>query len=469
MNTKDFVSKVNNGEIDVVSHVKESLEKLEEINNEYYYLNSFAKNDALMQAKEVAKNPKGKLAGVLVSIKDAICAKGIQTRAGSKILNGYRPVFDATIVRKIKDEGGIIVGTTAQDEFGFGVFCVNVGKGMSVPLNPFDKERVCGGSSGGSAGLTQKCHFPHISLGESTGGSIVNPGSFCGVPALCPTYGRVSRNGLIDYGNSLDKIGPMGKSTYDVALMLNVIAGEDKMDSTTISKETEDYTDYMQKDIKGLKIGVIKEGFTKDINKKVREKCWEAINKLKEIGADYEEVSTPLTIEYGLSSYYMLAASEASTNLSKYCGMRYGVQENMNENFNEYFSKIRSENFGDETKRRIIIGTFARMSGVRDAFYIKAAKIRTKIIEEYKELFKKYDILISPSVPFIAPKFTETEKMTPLQHYMADVLTIGPNLAGLPHMNINAGFSDGMPVGVLITADHFNEGKLVQVAKEFEK
>ncbi|MFW6014480.1 MAG: amidase family protein [Nanoarchaeota archaeon] len=469
MNTKEFVSKVNNGEIDVKSHVKESLEKFEAINNEYHYFNSFAKEDALKQAEEVSKNPKGKLAGVLVSIKDAICAKGIETRAGSKILSGYKPVFDATVVRRIKDEGGIIIGTTAQDEFGFGVFSVNVGKGMTAPLNPFDKERVCGGSSGGSAGIAQKAEVPHISLGESTGGSIVNPGSFCGVPALCPTYGRVSRNGLIDYGNSLDKIGPMGKSAYDVALMLNVIAGFDGMDSTTLPKETEDYTSYFQKDIKGLKIGVIKEGFSEDINKQVREKCFEAVNKLSKLGAVYEEVSTNLTIEYGLSSYYMLAASEASTNLAKYCGMRYGVQENMNENFNEYFSKIRSQNLGDETKRRIIIGTFARMSGVREAFYLKAAKIRTKIIEEYKNLFKKYDILISPSVPFVAPKFTETEKMTPLQNYMADVLTIGPNLAGLPHMNVNTGFVEGLPVGMTMIADHLNEGRLIQFAKEFEK
>ena len=469
MQTEEFVSKVKKKEIDIVSYVKEKLSEIESINDEYKFLNTLAKDEAISQARELSKNPRGSLAGVLVSVKDAICVKDIETRAGSKMLSGYKPVFDATVIKKIKDEGGIIIGTTAQDEFGFGAFSVNVGKGLNIPLNPFDKERVCGGSSGGSAAIAQKLDFPHISIGESTGGSIVNPASFCGVFGLCPTYGRVSRYGLIDFGNSLDKIGPMAKSTYDMALMLNVISGKDDMDSTTLSHEVEDYTKYLNKDLKGLKIGIIKEGFSDDIDKNVREKCLSAIEKLKDLGADASEVSTKNTIEYGVPAYYMLSTSEASTNLAKYCGMRYGVQEKMQEGFNEYFSRIRSQNFGDEVKRRIIIGTFARMSGFRDAYYMKSAKIRTKIIEEYKKLFSEYDVLVNPSVPVLPPKFTEVEKMTPLQHYLADVLTIGPNLAGLPHLNVNAGFHEGIPVGMTLIADHLKEGKLLQIAKEFEK
>lgn len=466
---KEFIKKVQNKEIDIVEHTKKVIEEAKRINDEYNFFTTISEEEALKQAKELAKNPKGKLAGVAVTLKDAICAKDIETKAGSKILTGYKPVFDSTVVERIKNEGGIIIGKTTQDEFGFGTFNVNAGLDMPVPLNPYDKERACGGSSGGSGGITKKAEFPHISLGESTGGSIVNPGSFCGVNALCPTYGRVSRYGLIDYGNSLDKIGPIAKTTYEAALMLDVIAGHDNRDSTTLNEEKDDYYSYLDKDIKGLKVGVIKEGFTEDIDQNVRAKCEEAIKKLQELGAEYEEVSTPLAIEYGLPAYYMISTSEASTNLAKLCGIRYGATEKLEGNFNEYFSKVRSNNFGKEAKRRIIIGTFARMSGYRNAYYIKSAKIRTKVINEYKELFKKFDVLVCPTVPVLPPRFDEIDKMTPLQHYLADVLTIGPNLAGLPHMNITAGFHEELPVGMSIIADHMSEGKLLQVAKEFEK
>ena len=360
----------------------------------------------------------------------------------------------------MKKEGGLVIGKTSQDEFGFGSFNVNVGLGMKIPLNPFDKERACGGSSGGSAGITNKASFRHISLAESTGGSIVCPASFCGVAGLCPTYGRVSRYGLMDYSNSLDKIGPMAKNVEDIALMMEVIAGFDKNESTSLNVAVEKYTDFLGKDIKKLKIGIIKEAFGKGTDKEITKMILDKIS-----GLNYDEISLPLTNKYGVYTYYLIAMCEASTNLAKYCGMRYGIHEKLEGNFNEYFSKVRSHNFNEESKRRIIIGTFARMAGYRDAYYIKAMQLRTKIIEEYKKLFKKYDVLISPTMPVVAPRFKEIEKLTPLQMYMMDILTVGPNLAGLPHLTIPVGFKDEMPVGMMFIGDHLAEGKIIQAGR----
>ncbi|MEK6876506.1 MAG: amidase family protein, partial [Nanoarchaeota archaeon] len=299
------------------------------------------------------------------------------------------------------------------------------------------------------------------------GGSIESPASFCGVFGLCPTYGRVSRYGLMDYANSLDKIGPLGKSVYDVALLLETTSGFDENESTTINKPTEKYTESINNKTKNMRIGIIKESF-KDIDKNVEKNVRNGIKKLEEHGAKAEEISLKLPIEHGISTYYIIATSEASTNLAKYCGMRYGIAEKLEGNFNEYFTKVRSNNFGDEAKRRIILGTFARMSGYRDAYYIKATKVRAMIVDEYKKLFKKYDALVSPTMPIVAPKFSEIEKLTPLQNYMMDIMTVSPNLAGLPHLNVPAGESNGLPVGMMLTADHLQEGKVIQLGSIFD-
>tara|TARA_Y100000310_G_scaffold18735_2_gene18362 strand:- start:6607 stop:8016 length:1410 start_codon:yes stop_codon:yes gene_type:complete len=469
MNSLEFIQKIKNKEIDIVEHTKKVIEECKKLNKEYHYFNVISEELALQQAKQIKKEPRGKLAGLPVSVKDCICVKDIESRAGSKILSGYKPVYDATVIEKLKKEGAIIIGKTAQDEFGFGSFSVNVGLGMKVPVNPFDKERSCGGSSGGSAGITQKASFPHIAIAESTGGSIECPASFCGVNGFCPTYGRISRYGLIDYANSLDKIGPMGKTIEEIALMLNVIAGHDKKDSTSINKPTEDYISFLKKPVKGLKIGIIKDYLGEGVDKEVKVKVIEAIKKLEEEGAKTEEISLPLTSKHALPAYYIIALSEASTNLAKYSGMRYGAHEKLEGNFNEYFSKVRSNNFTKESKRRIIIGTFARMAGFRDAYYIKAVQIRTKIIQEYKKVFRKYDCLISPTMPVVAPKFDEIKKLTPLQNYMMDIMTVGPNLAGLPHMSLNVGLKDNMPIGMMLIADHLEEGKLLQIGSGLEK
>ena len=436
--------------------IKKVIQECKKINKEYNYFNTIS--------EDVKVDGSGRLKDVVVSVKDCICVKDVESRAGSKILEGYNPLFDATVISKVKKDGGVVIGKTAQDAFGFGSFAVNVGKDMKVPLNPFDKDRCCGGSSGGAAGFTQKAPFRHIALSESTGGSIVCPASFCGVIGLCPTYGRVSRYGLMDYANSLDKIGPMAKSMEDIALMMEVIAGFDSNESTSLDEPVPKYTEFVDKDIKGLKIGVVKESFGNGVDDEVKEKVKLGIDKLEKLGAKVEEVSLPLTWKYSVPTYYLLAMCEASTNLAKFCGMRYGASEPIKGSFNDYFSKVRSDYFNDESKRRIIIGTFARMAGHRDAYYIKAAKVRTKIIDEYKAVFKKFDLLVSPTMPFVAPKFKEIEKLSPLQNYMADILTAGPNLAGLPHVSVPVGFDkNNMPIGLMLIGDHLNEEKLIQV------
>jgi aspartyl-tRNA(Asn)/glutamyl-tRNA(Gln) amidotransferase subunit A len=417
-----------------------------------------------LNEKAKLSKTKGKLSGMAISVKDNICTAGIQTTAGSKILEGYIPPFNATCVEKILKEGGFILGKTAQDEFGFGTFSVNCAYG--IPKNPLDTSRSCGGSSGGASCLTAAADFPHIAIAESTGGSISCPAAFTGTVGLTPTYGRVSRWGLIDYANSLDKIGCIGKTVKDVALLLSVISGKDEYDSTVLDAQ-EDFTKYLKNSVKGMKIGVPKEYF-ENVDKKITKAVWDAIKKLEALGASYKEVSLPHT-KYSLPAYYIIAMAESSTNLAKFCGMRYGLHLPLQGNFDEYFSVVRERGFGEEAKRRIILGTFARMAGFRDAYYLKALKVRTKVIEDFKQAFKKFDVLAAPTMPVIAPKFSEIEKLQPIEHYMMDILTVAPNLAGIPMISVPAGKVDGMPVGLHLIGDHLQEGKIIQVAHAFEQ
>ncbi len=467
MKVQEFIKKVQNKEIDIVEHTHKVIEECKKINKEYNYFNIISEDLAIKQAQNLKKNSKGKLAGLPISIKDNICVKDIESTAGSRILKGYKPIFHATAVEKAIKEGAIIIGKTSQDEFGFGGFSKNMGVDFKIPLNPFDKKRSAGGSSGGAGGITQKASFPHIALGESTGGSIESPASFCGVFGLCPTYGRVSRYGLIDYGNSFDKIGPLGKNIEDCALILEIISGHDEKDSTSLKENIDSFTKYLNKDVKELKIGVIKETLGEGTDKAVEKHVWNGIKKLESKGCKYQEVSLKTAIKYGVQAYYLLATSEASTNLAKYCGMRYGASEELKGNFDEYFSNVRSKHFGKEAKRRIMLGTFARMSGFRDAYYMKAAKIRTLIIEEYKKAFKQFDILVSPTMPILPPTFDEINKLTPLQDYMMDIMTVSPNLAGVPHLSVPVGSEKGLPVGMMLISDHLKEGTLIQAGKEF--
>jgi len=433
------------------------LEQAHSINHRYRAFNHVAES--------LEAEGGGRLTGVVVSVKDNVCVKGMPSTAGSKVLEGYMPPFDATVVAKCRLEGAAILGKTAQDEFGFGTF--NVNTPYSVPLNPHDPERSPGGSSGGAAVVTAVADFPHLAIAESTGGSISCPASFCGVVGVTPTYGRTSRWGLIDYANSLDKIGCMGKTVRDAALLLSVISGPDRYDSTVLHAPTEDYVAQAGKPVKGLRVGVPKEYFSEGVDQGVSEAVWGGIKRLEDQGADVQEVSLPFT-KYSLSSYYIIAMAEASTNLAKYCGLRYGLHLPLEGSFDEYFSAVRSVGFGDEAKRRIILGTYARMAGYRDAYYLKALRVRTRVIEDFRRVYRDVDVLAAPSMPVVAPRFDEIAELEPIQHYMMDILTVAPNLAGVPMVSVPCGESDGMPVGLHVMADYLGEADMIRMAAAVE-
>ncbi len=466
-----LISSIKRGEISVVEHIEKILEEAKQTNVMLNHFNIIAKDSALKQAKEIdaglkTGRHKGKLLGVPLSVKDCICVKDIESRAGSKILSDYFPLFDATVIAKARAEGAIIIGKTAQDEFGFGTFSNNTGVGFEKPLNPVNPKRSCGGSSGGSAGFTGATKFAHGSLGQSTGGSIAAPASFCGVVGLTPTYGRVSRYGLIDYANSLDKIGSIGKTVEDAALLLEVISGHDVNDSTSLQEKVSGLSDL--KPSSDLKIGIAKD-FFEGCEEGVQKECMKAIDKLEKAGSKIEEISLPLNVKYGVAAYYLVSTTEASTNLARYCGMRYGLHDKIEGSFNEYFSNVRSKGFSQEAKRRILLGTFARMAGFRDAYYLKAMKLRTKLIKEFQEAFGKVDVIVNPTMPIVAPTFSEIEELSPMQEYAMDLCTVPANLAGLPHASVPVGTSKKMPVGLMITANHLEEEKMVKASLAFEE
>jgi len=454
----EFVGAVKKKKVDIDEFYTELFSELARLNKKYNFLITIAEK----KPGKVA----GSLSGLPVSAKDCICTKGVQSTAGSRILEGYVPPFDATCVSRVKGQGAEIVGKTSQDEFGFGTFSTNCG--FAVPKNPIDPTRTCGGSSGGAAGLVRALDMPHIALAESTGGSISCPASFCGVVGLTPTYGLVSRYGLIDYANSLDKIGPIGRSVEDAALMLSAIAGYDKLDSTSINRKPENYLDCIKSSsLRGVRIGLPREYFGEGVDKNVNRAVMDAVEKMKELGAKTEKCSLPNT-KYSIPAYYIIATAEASTNLAKYCGMRYGREEAIEGEFNEYFSRVRSRYFGTEAKRRILLGTYARMAGYRDQYYLKAMKVRRLIINDFRKAFKRFDVLIAPTMPVVAPRFSEIAKLTPVENYMMDILTVAPNLAGIPMMSVPCGSVGGMPVGMHILGDHLQEATVLRTGKAFE-
>lgn len=394
------------------------------------------------------------------SAKDNLCAEDFQARAGSAVLDGYRPPFDATPIRKMKQAGGQLVGKTTMDEFGFGTFSTNSAHG--VPLNPFDLERSCGGSSGGAGAAA--CLIPgHIALGVSTGGSISGPASFCGVVGLTPTYGRVSRYGLIDYGNSLDKVGLLSRSASLIAKHFRTIAGPDPKDPTSCVQPSLPDKGKMPRSL-----AVPREAM-QNLDPAVRSSFQEALSKFKDLGVEAHEVSMP-SLRYALPAYYILATSEASTNLARYCGMRFGRrEEELNQHFNDFFTGVRSESFGDEAKRRILLGTFCRMVGFRSRYYLKSLAVRQLLIEEYRAVFKDHDAVVTPTMPFVAPRFEEIGRMKPLEMYGADFLTVPPNLTGMPHISVPCAYVQGLPVGMQLVADHWKELDLLEAASAWER
>lgn len=450
--------------------LREVVEGDKQIDHERFQKQLDERDSELNMMREIERDQPeqdGELSGVPFVVKDAICKEGATTSAGSKIIEDYSPVFDSTVVERLENEGAVFHGKTNQDEFGFGTFSTNCAFG--TPKNPHDEGRVVGGSSGGAGAIVAAMDQPVISIGESTGGSITNPAAYNGVVGITPTYGRVSRYGLVDYANSLDKIGVLAKTVFGAAKGLEVIAGYDSNDQTTSKKDVEDYSDLEEKS--DLKIGIPKQYIQLEgLEEGVRENFEESIEELRRKGAEVEEIDMPLLHkDISVASYYVMAMSETSTNLARFSGMRYGHEKDPEQfqDFNQYFSDIRSEGFGEEAKRRVLLGTYTRKAGYRDAYYIKAAEVRQKIINQFKQAFEEYDVLVSPSMPNIAPEIEEAEEMPPEEVYAMDTLTVGPNLAGVPMISVPNGESNGMPTGLHIIGDHFEEKKILDVAYTF--
>ncbi|KAM6573443.1 glutamyl-tRNA(Gln) amidotransferase subunit A, chloroplastic/mitochondrial [Cannabis sativa] len=416
----------------------------------------------------------GPLAGVLVGVKDNICTSDMPSTGGSRVLDGYRPPFDATAVRKIKEQGGIIVGKTNLDEFGMG--STTEASAYQVTANPWDVSRVPGGSSGGSAAAVsaRQCM---VSLGSDTGGSVRQPASFCGVVGLKPTYGRVSRFGLMAYASSLDVIGCFGSSVADAGILLHAISGHDRLDATSSKQEVPDFTSLISsinfsesKPLKGLRVGLIRETIDEGVDHGVTTVIRGAASHLEELGCSVSEVSLP-SFSLGLPSYYILASSESSSNLSRYDGVRYGNQAAADE-LNSLYGDSRAKGFGNEVKMRILMGTYALSAGYYDAYYKRAQQVRTIIRKSFKTALDEHDILISPASPSAAYKIGE-KKNDPLAMYAGDIMTVNVNLAGLPALVLPCGFveggSAGLPVGLQMIGAAFDEGKLLKVGHIFEQ
>ncbi|NJD54424.1 MAG: Asp-tRNA(Asn)/Glu-tRNA(Gln) amidotransferase subunit GatA [Candidatus Methanoperedens sp.] len=441
--------------------VAEYLEKIEKSK-----LNAFitvARESALLRAKEIdLQGHDGPLAGIPVAIKDNISTKGIATTCASKILTGYIPPYDAHVIEKLKEAGAIIIGKANMDEFAMGSSTETSFYGPT--LNPWDTTRVPGGSSGGSAAAVAGGEAP-LSLGSDTGGSVRCPASFCGVVGLKPTYGVISRYGLISYANSLEQIGPFATSVRDVATLFDVIAGHDPRDSTSVDRET-NYSSALVNDVKGLKIGVPEEYFGEGTDKNVEKSVRDAINTLEGLGATSVEVKMPHT-KYALSAYYIIAMSEASSNLARFDGMRYGLRTE-DSDWHTTFSQVRAAGFGDEVKRRILLGTYALSAGYHDKYYLKALKIRTLIKQDFERAFRDTDVLIAPTMPY--PAFKLGEKIDdPISLYLADVDTVPINLAGVPSISLPCGFSGHLPIGMQVIGKHFDEAAILRTAYTFEE
>ena len=458
------------GEVSAVEITESIYDRIEEVENDVQAYLNLTKEQAIEQAKKVdqrlaAGEEINPLAGIPVALKDNLSTEGIETTCASQILKGYQPPYNATVVEKLAAEDVVMTGKTNMDEFAMGSSTEN--SGMQNTYNPWDINRVPGGSSGGSAAAVAAGEAT-IALGSDTGGSIRQPAAFCGVVGMKPTYGLVSRYGLVAFASSLDQIGPFAKDVTDCALALNYIAGHDEMDSTSVEREIPDYTANLDGDISGMKIGVPEEYFGDGIDDEVKEAVWNAIEQLAELGAEYEEVSLPHT-DYGLSAYYLIAPAEASSNLARYDGVRYGHRSNGANGLIDMFKKTRQEGFGDEVKRRIMLGTYALSSGYYDAYYKKAQKVRTLIKEDFDEAFAEYDILISPTTPTTAFEIGDKSN-DPLQMYLSDICTIPVNLAGLPALSMPCGVdSNDLPIGLQIIGDHFAEEKILQAAYALEK
>ena len=441
--------KVSSKELTILAFAQ--IEKLEPRLGAFLTLTKeIAEKQAERIDKFVANNQEiGLLAGIPMAIKDVIVTKGIRTTAGSNILSDFIPPYSATVYEKLNNAGAVLIGKTNLDEFAMGASTEN--SAYKLTKNPWNLDRVPGGSSGGSA-VSVAADMVFYSLGSDTGGSIRQPASFCGVVGLKPTYGRVSRYGLIAMASSLDQIGPITKTVEDAILVLHTIAGHDRYDATSVEKAVPDYTKFLTGDVKNVKIGVPKEFFGEGVEIYVRDTVEKAIKRLGQLGAKVTEISLP-RLKEAIAVYYLLMPSEVSANLARFGGIRFG--------------KAREE-FGPEVKRRIMLGTYALSSGYYDAYYLKAAKVRTLIYKEFEGAFKKVDVIVGPTSPVLPFKIGERVD-DPLQMYLADILTVPVNLAGLPGISIPCGLVSGLPVGLQIIANHWQEAKIFNVAYAYEQ
>lgn len=462
------LEKLKNGEITSVELTQAHLDLIEKLDDKLKVYITITAESALEQAAEADKARAGgddrPLLGIPLAMKDILSTKGIQTTAGSKILEGYQPIFNATCVQRLYDAGMVMLGKVNLDEFAMGSSTEN--SGYFTTKNPWNIDHVPGGSSGGSAAVVS-AQMAMGSLGTDTGGSVRQPGSFCNVVALKPSYGRISRYGLIAFGSSLDQPGPMARTVEDVARLLGVIAGHDPMDSTSMKTEVPDYVAELTGDVSGMKVGVPAEYFGEGLDEEVEKAVRDAIAELEKMGAEVVEVSLPNT-KYGLPTYYIIATSEASSNLARFDGIRYGPRIDKGEMWDTYRT-TRGEGFGDEVKRRIMLGTYALSAGYYDAWYGKAQAVRTLIKQDYEQAFEKVDVLAAPVAPTTAFKFGEN-MADPLKMYLADILTINANLAGITGLSVPCGFdSKGLPIGMQLLGPAFGEEKILRVAHAYEQ
>ncbi|MGB9660054.1 MAG: Asp-tRNA(Asn)/Glu-tRNA(Gln) amidotransferase subunit GatA [Nitrososphaerales archaeon] len=466
----EIIKRIKAQELMAEDYIASSYERIKKVEKDIHAYITLTEDLALEKAREIDKKVRkrektGRLCGVGIAIKDNICTKGIRTTCASRMLENFVPPYDATVISRIKDEDGVIMGKANMDEFAMGSSTEFSYFGPTH--NPWDLGRVSGGSSGGSAAAVAS-FMATLALGSDTGGSIRCPASFCSVVGLKPTYGLVSRFGLIAYANSLEQIGPITKDVRDCALLLSCIASHDPLDNTSVNKPQEDYTKYLIDDVDGMKLGVVKEFFGEGTQDSVEKGVLEAVTKLEELGIDHQEISLK-NLQYALPSYYIIAMSEASSNLARYDGLRYGYRiPNKSYDWSTVYSKDRRFGFGFEVKRRIILGTFALSAGYYDEYYLKAQKIRTLIKRDFEMAFKKFDVLIGPTMPILPFKIGE-KVQDPLEMYMCDVDLVPANLAGIPSISIPCGFSKGLPIGLQIMAPHFREDLLLRVAFSFQK
>ena len=462
--------KIKAKEITVVDAVKASLEQIKKLEPVVHAYVTVDEEGALKRAEEVQRliddgTLTGPLAGVPVAIKDNMCTKDLLTTCSSKILYNFVPTFSAEAVINLEKAGAVILGKTNMDEFAMGSTTETSAYG--VTRNPWDLEHVPGGSSGGScaAVAAEECFF---ALGSDTGGSIRQPSSFCGVTGIKPTYGTVSRYGLIAYGSSLDQIGPIARDVTDCATILEVISSYDKKDSTSIPREDMDFTSALVDDVKGMRIGIPRDYLGEGLDEEVKDAILKAAKVLEDKGAIVEEFDLGL-VKYAIPAYYVIASAEASSNLSRFDGVKYGLRAKEYEGLHEMYKKSRSEGFGEEVKRRIMLGSFVLSSGYYDAYYLKALRTKALIKKEFDKAFEKYDVILGPAAPSTAPKLGESLS-DPLKMYLGDIYTISVNLAGLPGMTVPCGKdSAGLPIGLQLIGDCFQEKKIIRAGYAFEQ